>query len=168
MSAVITFDEISSNGNINLNTKIDYLKGAYGVPYSQMCFLYNKNSYMGSKENAEWIARLQSLPFSVSQPLSFDASGGSPNSAINIPKAISKAVSAGAFGIVLVETRFLLRVVLKLFITLVSIRRLVMCYPFQEYGDEAQNFGQGTQTYMIYGPRLSIVYQNLGDLAQKF
>jgi hypothetical protein len=161
-------DVINAGTNVNLNQKIDFLhdEKTYKVPYAGMCLLYNGNSWMGAKEKAEWIARLQGL--GVANPLVMDAAGNGDNKSIKINRVINNAIKTpGVQAIVLSgDPHFTAK---RSKIINAAGSRVIMCYPFVEYADDVADDGTvGLDKYMAYGPKLYDVYKNLGILAGKF
>jgi hypothetical protein len=164
------FDLINAGTNVNLNKKIDYLHdpSTYNVPYAGMCLLYNGNSWMGAREKDEWTARMKGL--GVANPLALDAAGfgSGDNQSIKINRAINNAIrNLNAQAIVVSGDPHMTAKRGK--IINAAGGRVIMCYPFLEYADDAGEDGAvGTDKYMAYGPKLSTVYKGLGILAGRF
>src|SRR5258708_4323998 len=161
-------DVINAGTNVNLNQKIDYLHdpSTYNVPYAGMCLLYNGNSWMGSKEKDEWIARLKGL--GVSSPLYLDAAGGGDNKSIKINRVINNAIKTPGVKAIVVSGDPHLTAKRGKIINAAG-GRVIMCYPFLEYADDVGDDGVvGQDKYMAYGPKLSDVYKILGTLARRF
>ena len=157
------FDPINGSTNTNLVSKINYLYNNYGIGYDAMCLLYNGHSWMGSREVTEWTQQLKSL--GVTNPLVSDAAGfgTGDNQSINLHNAIGDAINRLKAKAIVVsgDPHFTRK---RANIVHAVGTKIVMCYPFQEYVDEipasvSNNF------YMVYGPKLASVYQNVGALA---
>jgi hypothetical protein len=157
------FDNTAS-GNVTLKAKRDYLHYPYGFAYSKQWLVYNGNSNMGPNEATEWAT----LVGSANQAIDVSNKGNTTNDKIDMKSAISAAVTAGAEAIVISGDPHFTTKATRIVQYAKNHTGLVMCYPFQEYGDEASDAGLTTNDYMIYGPRLGLVYESLGNLAAKY
>jgi hypothetical protein len=153
-------------GNVTLKQKAVYLQDSntYKIDYKLQCLIYNANSNMGPQEKTEWDTIGHG--FGVANPLSVDASfGNTDNTKMKVQKAINYAVRQLGAKAVIVSADPHMTSKRGRIINHVSKVGAIGCYPFQEYDDDAQDANLNTTAYMIYGPRLELVYQQLGSLA---
>jgi hypothetical protein len=154
----------TSNGNVTLAKKSALLAGSpFNRPTSQQWLIYNGNSKMGSDEAKEWGTIVNSKTQAIDASFAI-----ADNDKLKIPTAIKNATQAGAKAIVISgDPKFTTRAA-RIVHYQKNYPGLVMCYPFQEYGDEAQDANISTTDYLVYGPRLANVYKQLGDLAGQY
>ena len=154
----------SANNNVTLNAKATNLRDkSYNKPFNTQWLIYNGNSNMAANEVSEW----QAIVGANNQQI--DASFGSDNGKLDLKQAIDNAVTAGAHAIVLSADPQFFTKAPRIVRYAKNHMGLVMCYPLQEYADEADDAGMSkTSDYMVYGPSLIKVYKKLGDLAGQF
>ncbi len=171
-------DKLDDSGiNLNLQQKAQYLFDNYQIPYKNQWLIYNGNSNMGDKESTEWPTILNSLSSGAVNGAKGtnckDASfTNTDNNQIDVKQAIHEAVNATnpAQAIVISGDPHFLTIRGRIVhqgskIKTADGKSLIMCYPFQEYDDEAKRSGLDYSTYMIWGPKLEDAYGKLGDAA---
>jgi hypothetical protein len=96
---------------------------------------------------------------------SIDGSGGNPNDNLPLRRKIKEAKSDGAQAIVVSgDPQFFTHAAAV--VREIYTNGMIGCYPFQDYNDHASNAGLSPADYMIYGPDLNTVYQQLGTIAK--
>jgi len=167
-----------------LAKKIGHLQANFSVTsFSQMVLFYNGNSKMSQPQLDEWASLTGSAgkQIDASDPTNFSATVGTAdkdNTKIKLKDAIQAAIGLTSGQsvraiIVTSDSYFtmhrgkIIRLIKNLTTRRVNpIKNLVMCYPLDEYDQDAQQAGFDPDTdFAIVGPSLTDVYNLLGRRA---
>jgi hypothetical protein len=166
----ILFDRpYGSTQNDALIAKLNYLTNpnTYAIRPEKICLIYNGNSSMGSAESSEWLTSVNRVGKSLDAKQS--TSGPLENNRIVWRRVFDDAVAAlgpGRKAIILSSDPFFTSKRQRIIRLAQQYDGLVMCYPLQEYYDDAVEPDTDDKSRaMSFGPKLKTVYSDLGAMA---
>jgi hypothetical protein len=158
-----------ANQNDALIAKYNYLTNpaTYAIRPEKICLLYNGNSSMGSAEASEWLTNVNRVGKSLDAKQS--TSGAVENNRIvwrRVFDDANAALGSGRKAIILSSDPFFTSKRQRIIKLAQQYDGLVMCYPLQEYYDDAvEPDTDDRNRAMSFGPRLKTVYSDLGGMA---
>jgi hypothetical protein len=155
--------------NTVMKFKIDALKSAqkYGVSEEQLCLFYNGNSQMAADQLTEWKTLTSNNGKFHDASTNSGGNNNAKNLGVSIDAAVGKTDPTKLRALVVSSDPFFTihRQKIIRYIKRKNFDKLIVCYPFAEYFDDAKSMGFSTNDCMMYGPDLTQIYQELGTRA---